>query len=119
MSQLQERQQQLLDYIMGKPSAIQEHIEDRGQVSVDIQLHIYRNAYQVSFWESLDTDHEVLGSYLGDDMFNAMVREYTAAYPSTFRSLRILATSYRYFLKKARPSKIIHRLLNWPVLSAN
>ncbi|WP_261842906.1 HvfC/BufC N-terminal domain-containing protein [Aliamphritea ceti] len=88
MSELHQRQQQLLDYIMGKPSDIQEHIQDRGKVSVDIQLHIYRNAYQVSFWETLNTDHEILGKYLGDDMFNAMVRDYIAEYPSTFRSLR-------------------------------
>jgi len=95
---LKERQQQMMAYLKGKPSEIDQHIKDHGAISVDTRLHIYRNAYQVRFWETIDTDHPVLGTYLGDDLFNQMVHDYIDAYPSEFRSLRQFADRLPQFL---------------------
>ncbi|MDI3326505.1 DNA-binding domain-containing protein [Pontibacterium granulatum] len=95
---LRDRQQQLLAYMMGQESGIAEHICDHGKISVEHRLHIYRNAYQVRFWEVIDTDHPVLGTYLGDELFNNMVRDYIHAYPSHFRSLRQFADQLPRFL---------------------
>lgn len=95
---LRERQQQLLDYMMGRDSEIDGHIRDHGAISADTRLNIYRNAYQVRFWETIDTDHPILGTYLGDDLFNQMVHDYIDAYPSTFRSLRNFADRLPQFL---------------------
>lgn len=95
---LLERQQQLLAFMMGQDSEIEAHIRDHGTISVDTRLNIYRNAYQVRFWEVIDTDHPILGIYLGDDLFNGMVRDYIHAYPSHFKSLRFFADRLPQFL---------------------
>lgn len=98
MSELRARQLQMLNYLMGQPSEIQAHIRDHGTIDAATRLHIYRNAYQVRFWETIDNDHPILGSYLGDDMFNQMVRDYIEQHPSKFRSLRNFADALPEFL---------------------
>lgn len=103
---LHERQQQLLAFMMGQDSEIAGHIRDHGAITVDTRLNIYRNAYQVRFWEVIDTDHPILGVYLGDDLFNNMVRDYINAYPSHFKSLRYFADRLPQFLTEDETLKV-------------
>lgn len=52
------------------------------------RLDIYYNAYRMQLAEALATDFEILKVYIGDEMFDAIVRDYIDAYPSVFRNLR-------------------------------
>lgn len=100
MSALQERQRQMMRYLLGQSDDIAEHVVDQGNISRDIRLAIYKNAYQIRLKETIETDHEILGFYLGDDMFDPMVAAYIAAYPSQKRSLRQYADNLPRFLSE-------------------
>ncbi|MEH6583996.1 MAG: DNA-binding domain-containing protein [Halioglobus sp.] len=73
-------------------------IAAQGGIDVDKRMGIYSNAYRVRLVETIDTDHEILGLYLGDDLFEKMVGDYIAANPSSFHSLRLFCDALPAFL---------------------
>ena len=75
-------------------------IADQAGIGVDKRMGIYSNAYRVRLIETIDTDHEILGLYLGDDLFDKMVSEYIAANPSSFYSLRLFCDALPEFLRQ-------------------
>lgn len=96
-------QQQMMNYLTDNELTIAEQVEDHGGISRDARLHIYKNAYQMRLKETIDNDHELLGLYLGDDLFDQMVEGYINAYPSNKTSLRNFADSLPEFLAQNTP----------------
>ena len=92
MSDLRTLQHDFLAYLLdGDPAiadAIVDQAADSDQGGRDTRLGIYANAYRLRLRETLETDHEMLGLYLGDDLWDQLADGYIQDQPSTFRSLR-------------------------------
>ncbi len=102
-SALQQRQHQLMDYLLSGNGDIAEHVLTQGNVDTKTRLHIYRNAYQVRLGETIDSDHPATGVYLGDKLFELMVSEYRQQHASSHRSLRRFANELPSFLATQAP----------------
>jgi len=100
---LKEQQQQLMAYLLGQDEKITAQVVDQGEVDAVTRLAIYRNAYRIRLQETIDTDHPVLGTYLGDDLFEQMVAGYIDNYPSKYNSLRQFADRLPEFLLATEP----------------
>lgn len=100
---LKQRQQQLMAYILGNGDDIAEHVLGDDQASTALRLHIYRNNYQASLRNVLESDFEMLGLYLGDALFEQMVADYRVAYPSKYASLREFGAQLPEFLRTHPP----------------
>jgi hypothetical protein len=100
-------QQTLINYLVDDDLAvtknIMEQITDHGSISRDIRLHIYKNAYHVRLKETIENDHQMLGFFLGDDLFDQMVLGYINTYPSDNTSLRHFADKLPLFLANNIP----------------
>ncbi len=101
-SPLAQRQQELLAYLQGqlplKEASIRHHIVEQGQVDIEKRLSIYQNAYRLRLEETIDTDHNILGRYLGDELYEKMMNEYILNHPSQHFSLRHFADDLPQFL---------------------
>lgn len=102
---LYELQQQMMNYLIEDELTIAQQVEEHGGINRDARLHIYKNAYQMRLKETIDNDHELLGMYLGDDLFDQMVSGYIKAYPSNNTSLRNFADLLPQFLANHTPFK--------------
>lgn len=100
---LANRQQQLMAYLIGENSSIDQHIVDQGNVTIETRLAIYRNAYRIRLKKTIETDHEILGLYLGDDLFDEMVDGYIDTYASDYTSLRQYADKLPQYLAITQP----------------
>lgn len=100
---LSELQSQMMSYLTHSEMAIKEHIVDQGNVTKEMRLHIYKNAYFQRLKEVIDNDHQMLGLYLGDDLFDQMVEGYVNQYPSQVTSLRYYADHLPQFLSENEP----------------
>lgn len=103
-------QQQMMSYLTDDTLAehepsIAKNVENHGVISREARLHIYKNAYQMRLKETIDNDHQLLGLYLGDDLFDQMVSGYIKAYPSNNTSLRNFADLLPKFLASHAPFK--------------
>lgn len=87
-STLRVRQQQMMSALLTGNAAITEHIAGDHNLSAQQRLSIYQSGYRLRLREVIDNDHPVLGTYLGDDLFEQMVNGYIEAVPSQYRSLR-------------------------------
>ncbi len=71
---LAQRQQQLMAYLQGHAPMgkdhIHHHVVQQGKVATSQRLGIYQNAYNMRLKETIDTDHQILGRYLGDELYN-------------------------------------------------
>jgi hypothetical protein len=88
MSGLRELEANFLAYLLNGDSRITSEIVDQAPVGRKTRLAIYANAYRIRLRETLETDHEMLGLYLGDDLWDRMVDGYIDDHPSSYRSLR-------------------------------
>ncbi|MBB1386283.1 putative DNA-binding domain-containing protein [Pseudoalteromonas sp. SG45-5] len=111
MSDLAKLQQQFMDLLQGENSDITEQIAQQGQLSTQQRLSIYQNAYKIRLRAVIEQDHQQLGIYLGDDLFEQMVDGYLALYPSSHTSLRIFADKLPDYLATQTPFK------NYPILA--
>lgn len=84
-------------------SALLDKIKSQGNLSSQFRINLYRHAYNQRLKETLETDHEILGFFLGDDLFDQMVTEYIKAYPSQQNSLRYFSDCLPYFLAHNKP----------------
>ncbi|MEE9423313.1 MAG: putative DNA-binding domain-containing protein [Gammaproteobacteria bacterium] len=105
MPQLDELQTQFLGYLSGKNDRLKGSVVDQGNISVQTRLDIYKNAYQIRLKLALETDHEMLGIYLGDTLFDQMVDGYIHQHPSHCTSLRDFGESLPEYLKITEPFK--------------
>lgn len=79
------------------------HIRFCAPLSNEDRLSIYQSAYKIRLKEVIDNDHQILGTYLGDDLFDQMVDGYIDAYPSKYKSLRYFCDDLPKFLKETSP----------------
>jgi hypothetical protein len=109
MSRLVEIQQQFMQYLLSDEgndaheqikSVMQANVSNQAGISSDIRLAIYANAYRIRLKETIETDHEMLGLYLGDDLFDKMASDYTRTYPSSEKSLRQFCDALPEFLQQ-------------------
>ena len=80
-------------------SSFRRHVQESGLIDVNTRLGIYKNAYQVRLQETIDTDHTVLGQYLGDDLYQLMMNDYITQHPSHQFSLRHFSDELPNFLQ--------------------
>lgn len=66
-------------------------------------LRIYTHAYGARLREALESDHPILGRYLGDTLWDDLCAGYIAAYPSRYRSLRHFGSALPAWLAQAEP----------------
>lgn len=108
---LQQLQNQMINYLTDDDQLIADQVVDQGGIDVPTRLHIYKNAYVSRLREVIDTDHGVLGIYLGDDLFEQMVQGYVTDFPSDTTSLRHYADHLPQFLQQTLPFS------GYPILS--
>jgi hypothetical protein len=75
-------------------------IVDQVGIGVEKRMQIYASAYSIRLKETIETDHEMLGLYLGDELFDKMAAEYVASHPSSFHSLRQFCEALPQFLRE-------------------
>lgn len=105
---LAELQQTFIDYLIKGDQEVMQYVTDQGKVDVITRLHIYSNAYQQRLRETIDSDHPMLGVYLGDDLFDQMVEGYIMHHPSNTHSLRYFADQLPTFLQTSPYSDHLH-----------
>ncbi|MDM3871592.1 DNA-binding domain-containing protein [Porticoccus sp. W117] len=105
MTQLIELQKRFMAYLTEGQGSINNLVLDDDKLGADTRLGIYRNAYRLRLREAIDNDHEILGLYLGDDLFEEMVAGYTQQHPSHYRSLRQFANQLPTYLATTEPFK--------------
>lgn len=103
MPGLADLQARFVDYLSGKNELIVRSVADQGNINTATRLNIYRNAYQIRLKLALETDHEMLGIYLGDDLFDVMADGYIETHPSHFTSLRHFGDQLPEYLNKTVP----------------
>lgn len=103
MSRLSDLQHSFFKYLLGHDSDFIEHVLDQGTVSAGTRADIYRNGYRLRLQDTINTDHEVLGHYLGDELFDQMVDGYIDRYPSHSTTLRLYAEHLPEFLRENQP----------------
>ncbi|WP_281556718.1 DNA-binding domain-containing protein [Thalassomonas sp. RHCl1] len=102
-TRLEKLQQQMIDYLTCDDESISDNIISQGSIDNHTRLNIYKNAYRMRLKETLDTDHEILGLYLGDELFEQMVDGYIDLYPSRYTSLRQYGDNLPEFLATQVP----------------
>ena len=103
MSRLADLQQGFLGFLLGQDSYFADHLLDQGKVSARARADIYRNGYRLRLRDAIDTDHEILGYYLGDELFDRMIDGYIDRYPSRYTTLRLFAEHLPAFLRDTAP----------------
>ena len=88
MPRLSDLQQQFSDYLLSRSDDISACIVDDKKLSKQTRLEIYKNAYAIRLKKCIETDHPMLGKYLGDELFETMANGYINTYPSHYTSLR-------------------------------
>jgi hypothetical protein len=105
MPDLLQLQTELIDYLVNKKQGVDRYITDGGPIDKQTRLNIYSNAYKLRLQGVIETDHEILSYYLGDELFDLLVEGYINAYPSNQTSLRDFCSNIPIFLKTNNPFK--------------
>lgn len=104
ISELKKLQDDFMQYLLcpNQNTGEQFHgwVDEQAGLPAVQRMQIYANGYVLRLRETIDTDHELLGIYLGDDLFDKMVEGYVRAHPSTYRSLRQFADALPEYLAK-------------------
>jgi len=69
------------------PSELGAVVHARGALSPVERLRIYASMYPLRTVEALRSDYPALAALLGEERFDALVREYVAAHPSARNAL--------------------------------
>jgi hypothetical protein len=88
MTVLRSLQESFADAVRSGARAFEDEVTAQGRVPATVRVDIYRNAYRMRLRECIETDHEMLGLYLGDALFDEMVATYVPTHPSRATSLR-------------------------------
>jgi hypothetical protein len=102
---LKNTQTAFMEYILAAedPQSVevfQSLIVDQVGIGVEKRMQIYASAYSIRLKETIETDHEMLGIYLGDDLFDKMAVEFVASHPSSYHSLRQFCEALPQFLRE-------------------
>jgi len=111
MSDLARQQNDFQRAILTGENAVLTEILDSPKEKRDALFGVYRNAYGSRLVESMRNDHDLLHSYLGDEMFDTMGKAYVADNPSQHPNVRWFSRALPEFLRSAEPYR------NYPVLS--
>ena len=103
MNGLRKLQQDFSHYLTDSATMIIDQVVDQGNIDRATRLNIYKNAYNVRLKQCIETDHPMLGLYLGDDLFNQMVNEYIQKHPSHYPSLRHFCDHLPDYLARNKP----------------
>ena len=82
MSALRDLQLGFMSFLQAQDGDFSDLVIGDETLDTATRLEIYRNAYTTRLKKSIETDHPVLGVYLGDDLFDRLVSGYIALYPS-------------------------------------
>lgn len=90
MSQLAQLQADFQAYILDneKGAAFKKCIVNDKKVGVTTRLGIYSNAYRLRMIEAITNVYPILKAWLGDRLFEDLVRQYIHQHPSTYRNMR-------------------------------
>jgi len=103
MSKLAQLQSQFIAFLQDQPSSLLELVCEQPPVPSATRLGIYHNAYRMRLREAIDNDHPMLGLYLGDQLYDVLVKGYIAQYPSQVKSLRYFCDQLPQFLVDNAP----------------
>lgn len=103
MSELRKLQEDFLGYLTGNVDAIMDNVVKQGNIDRKTRLDIYRNAYTARLEDCIETDHPMLGLYLGDDLFKQLSEGYIRRHPSHYTSLRQFCDHLPDYLKENEP----------------
>jgi len=103
MQDLRQLQLDLINYLVSKTKGVENYITDGGPIDKQTRLNIYSNAYKQRLRGVIDTDHELLSFYLGDDLFDKLVNGYIDTHPSKHTSLRDFCSEVPNYLKNTAP----------------
>lgn len=103
MTRLRDIESLFQSHILRGDDGIRSLVVGSGEVSTDVRLGIYANAYRLRLIEALDTDYPGLHTLAGDEAFDAMCRAYIDTHPSPFRSLRWFGDRFAEFLRTTEP----------------
>lgn len=103
MTELLHLQEQFQKFLLAEQSEIQDSIIQTQSVSIQTRLAIYRDAYTLRLIESLTANFPSLYAYLGTEEFNQLSREYIAAHPSSYRSIRWFGDCFADFVTNYYP----------------
>lgn len=92
MSGLKHTQETVMQYLLQPGTETRDSLAglvvNQGNVSLETRMGIYANAYRIRLKEVIETDHEQLCFYLGDELFERLAQAFIASCPSHNRSLR-------------------------------
>lgn len=100
---LRKLQQEFTHYLTGDSGDVIDYVAEQGNIDRKARLAIYQNAYHVRLRECIETDHPILGRYLGDELFEQMVTGYIRQHPSRYPSLRHFAGLLPDYLTETEP----------------
>ena len=103
MQKLRVLQSDMINYLVHKKANVNGYIADGGLIDKQTRLNIYTNAYKLRLRGVIDTDHEILSYYLGDELFDQLVEGYINDHPSTHTSLRSYCENIPDYLKNNAP----------------
>jgi hypothetical protein len=103
--ELRKLQQDFSRYITNKAGLVMDDVVENGRIDGKTRLDIYRNAYHVRLKKCIEFDHSILGTYLGDELFDQMAASYIRDHPSRNPSLRHFCNQLPEFLKQNDPFK--------------
>ncbi len=103
MGHLRELQREFAAYVLRGKQGIEHRVVDDQALSSEQRLGIYQNAYRQRLRGTIETDHDVLGTYLGDALFDTLVDDYLRASPSRSPSLRQFCDALPSYLAMHAP----------------
>jgi hypothetical protein len=105
MQALRELQTRFIDYLTDGSAGIESMIEAKDKAEQQTRLYIYKNAYRIRLRQVLETDHDMLWTYLGDMLFEQLVNGYIDSHPSRYNSLRYFCDQLPDYLANTAPFK--------------
>ncbi|NRA69924.1 MAG: putative DNA-binding domain-containing protein [Gammaproteobacteria bacterium] len=103
MPELETLQHEFIKFLTNQSQNFSQYISEQPPVDTDIRLGIYHNAYRMRLRETIDSDHPILGSYLGDELYDQLVLGYIEHYPSQVKSLRHFCANIPTYLQHQAP----------------
>ncbi len=89
--------------VLSQDVSLLSFICDSSRTDRQVLLGVYQNAYILRLVEVVRGDHPMLAAYLGDEVFDEMVRAYVAKHPSRTPNARWVACRLPDFLKTQSP----------------
>jgi hypothetical protein len=103
MQTLRELQSCFIHYLTEGSTEMESMICADSQAEQQLRLDIYKNAYRIRLRQVLETDHEMLWTYLGDALFEQLVNGYIDNHPSRHTSLRNFCDQMPDYLANTSP----------------